>query len=129
MNGVSVRSIPLPCAEGPLKPAVDGRGLQIPDQIESREEARAAYAQLVSTEAMRTESGHQLTRWERAALKALRRYRDVRTPTAPHEFTAIARNRLRQRSKAAKRARAAQRTVEGHRRSLAALAAVAGGTD
>lgn len=108
-------------AAGPLEVGGDGRFI-IPDPIAGLEEAQAAYAQLLSTSHVR-----ELTRREKLALRSLRRYPGVRTPSAPHEFTAIAKARLKRLSRAAKRARAAQRTIEGARAAQERLAKMAGG--
>jgi hypothetical protein len=91
-----------PCAAGP-------EGLVLPESVPSRAAANEILAQLVSTRGLR-----ELTSREKDAFRALRR-QGISQPSSPHEFAAIAKNRLRQLSKAAKRARNAQRTMEGAR--------------
>lgn len=98
-------------APGPLTSGP--RGLDIPLRVETVDEARAILNQLNDTAAVR-----ELTRAERHVQRRLRRMPGVHQPSATHEFTAIAKARLRRLSKAAKRARAAQRTLEGTRRRL-----------
>ena len=104
MSGGSLwpKCAPGPCAAGP-------EGLVLPESVPSRAAANEVLAQLVSTRGLR-----ELTAREKDAFRALRR-QGIRQPNAPHEFAAIAKNRLRQLSKAAKRARNAQRTMEGAR--------------
>ena len=100
---------PGPCAAGP-------EGLVLPESVSSRALANEVLSQLVSTRGLR-----ELTSREKDAFRALRR-QGIAQPSAPHEFTAIAKNRLRQLSKAAKRARNAQRTMEGARKAAQLVA-------
>ncbi len=104
---------PGPCAAGPF-------GLVLPNTVPSRADAEALLAQLVSTHGLR-----ELTSREREALRSLRR-QGIRQPSAPEEFVAIAKATLRRRSKAAKRARHAQRMMEGNRAAAERLANVDG---
>lgn len=98
-------------APGPLE--ATRHGLAIPHRVETLEEARAILHQLNDTAALR-----ELSRAERHVQGRLRRMPGVHQPAAPHEFTAIAKARVRRLSKAAKRARAAQRSMAGTRSRL-----------
>lgn len=103
---------PGPCAAGP-------EGLVLPNEVKSRADAEAILAQLKSTRGLR-----ELTSREKDTMRALRR-QGIQQPSEPIEFKSIAKNRLRQLSKAAKRARNSQRTMEGARAALQRLNAEA----